>query len=70
MSSISNGSGVKIHARIDRIAKDLASYDFIIVGTSVWAGNMSSSVRRYAAHNKNKFKNVVLLLYIWWVGKR
>ena len=60
MSSISNGSGVKIHARIDRIAKDLASYEFhlVIVGTSVWAGNMSSSVRTYAARNKNKFKNV------------
>ena len=43
-------------AEIAPIINDPAKYDLIIVGTPVWAWNMSSAVRTYITNNKASFK--------------
>jgi flavodoxin len=35
-----------------------AAYDLVVVGTPVWAGNMSTPVRTYLVEQKNNFKAV------------
>ncbi len=37
---------------------DAANYDLVIVGTPVWASDMTPAVRTYLAQNKNKIKNL------------
>ncbi len=44
--------------RIKPAKADPSDYDIIIIGTPVWAGNMSSPVRTYLTQNKERFKNV------------
>lgn len=51
------GSGKKL-AKIQPVKKDPASYDIVVIGTPIWAGNMSSPVKTYLTENKAKFKNV------------
>jgi flavodoxin len=51
------GSGRKL-ATLKPIKKDPASYDIVVIGTPVWAANMSSPVRTYITENKAKFRNV------------
>lgn len=38
--------------------KDPADYDIVIIGTPVWAANMTPAVRTYITQNKEKIKNV------------
>ena len=45
-------------AKIQPVKKDPASYDIVVIGTPIWASNMSSPVRTYLTENKAKFKNV------------
>lgn len=43
---------------LKKIKKDPAEYDMIVVGTPIWAWNVSSPVRTYLTENKGKFKKV------------
>jgi flavodoxin len=49
---------LRTRARIGAIRNDAALYDLVVVGTPVWARNMSGPVRTYLEQNKNKFKSV------------
>ena len=51
------GSGRKL-AKIEPAKKDASQYDIVVIGTPIWAGNMSSPVRTYLTENKAKLKNV------------
>jgi flavodoxin len=44
--------------KLKPIQKDPAKYDLVIIGTPVWARNVSTPVRTYLAENKDKLKNV------------
>lgn len=43
---------------IKNIEKDPSEYDLVIIGTPVWASNMSCGVRTYINKNKDKLSNV------------
>jgi len=49
---------LKTRAEISPMTKDPSSYDLVVVGTPVWAGNMSSPIRTYIEKNKDAFRNV------------
>lgn len=51
---------LKTRARIGAIRNDPSSYDLIVVGTPIWAHNVSGPVRTYLEQNKNKFKSVAV----------
>jgi flavodoxin len=57
LMSAREGSGKK-RAKILPVKKDPAYYDIVVIGTPIWASNMSSPVRTYLTENKAKFKNV------------
>lgn len=44
--------------KIEEIKNDVSQYDLVIIGTPIWAGNISSAVRTYINLNKNKFNKV------------
>jgi len=50
-------SGKKL-AKLQPVKKDPANYDIVVIGTPVWASNMSSPVRTYITENKAKFQNI------------
>ncbi len=43
---------------IENTNYDPANYDLIILGTPIWAANISSPLRAYIEKNKNSFKDV------------
>lgn len=43
---------------IKQIEKDPSNYDIVIIGTPVWAANITPAIRTYIAQNKDKFKQV------------
>jgi len=51
-------AALRIPAWIDKPKNDASLYDTIIIGTPVWASNMSSPVRAYIEENLAKFKKV------------
>jgi flavodoxin len=57
MMSGRDATGRKL-ATIQPVKKDPANYDIVVIGTPIWASNMSSPVRTYITDNKAKFKNV------------
>lgn len=52
-----DGSGRRL-TKLQPVKKDPAGYDLLVIGTPIWAGNMSSPVRTYLTENKAKLKNV------------
>lgn len=50
------------------IQKDPAQYDLVIIGTPVWASNMSSPIRAYISENKSKFKEVAFFVTLGNTG--
>ena len=44
--------------KLHRPSKNPANYELVIIGTPVWAGNVSVPVRTYLAAFKDKFKKV------------
>ena len=44
--------------KLKPLEKDPAQYDIVIIGTPVWAANVSTPVRTYIVENKEKFKKV------------
>ena len=43
---------------LEKIDKDPGSYELIVIGTPIWASNMSTPIRTYIVENKEKFKRV------------
>ena len=43
---------------IEPIVNDPAKYDMVLIGTPIWAWNMTPAVRRYISDNKASFKEV------------
>lgn len=41
---------------IKETKKDSSQYDVVLIGTPIWAGNISCAVRTYINYNKDKFK--------------
>ncbi len=39
---------------------DPAQYDIVVLGTPIWASNMSSPIRAFTTENKNKINNIAL----------
>ena len=48
--------------KLKPMEKDPAQYDIVIIGTPVWAANVSTPARTYIAENKAKFKKVAFFL--------
>lgn len=48
----------KIAGKIQPVQKDMSEYDLVIIGTPIWAWNLSSTVRAALEQNKNKFKKI------------
>lgn len=44
--------------KINPIEKDVSQYDLVIVGTPVWAGNVSSPVRTFLHKYKDQLKDI------------
>lgn len=44
--------------RIKPIEKNPSNYDIVVIGTPVWAANMTPAIRTYIKQNKENFKNV------------
>lgn len=47
---------LKRQSKIQEVKHDPGAYDLVIIGTPVWAFNISSPVRSYIEQNKNTFK--------------
>ena len=45
-------------ATLKKYDKDPSSYDLTLIGTPIWAWNMSTPIRTYLSENKDKLKNV------------
>jgi flavodoxin len=43
---------------IKEIIKNPGDYDIVVIGTPVWAANMTPAIRTYISNNKEKFKQV------------
>lgn len=43
---------------LKEIKKNPDLYDLVIIGTPIWASNMSTPIRTYISEHKDKFKNV------------
>lgn len=56
--SAGRDASLERHARIKRPKKDPARYDLIVIGTPIWAGNMSPPIREYAFQEAGRFKHV------------
>jgi len=48
----------KIIPEIKETKKDASNYDLVIIGTPIWAWNVSSPIRAYIEKNKYKFKKI------------
>ena len=42
------------------LAHDPSQYDIVIIGTPIWASNMSSPIRAFITENKNKINQIAL----------
>ncbi len=43
---------------LEKIDKDVGSYDLIIIGTPIWSRRMSTPIKTFISENKSKFKSV------------
>lgn len=50
----------KVLADITQTTKDPSEYDIVVIGTPVWAWNISSPVRAYLHKHKGAIKNVAV----------
>jgi flavodoxin len=54
-----DASGKKLTV-IQQTKSDPSVYDIVVIGTPVWAGNMSAPIRTYISQNKEHFKKVAV----------
>ena len=47
-------AALKLKPRILPLKSDLSKYDLVVIGTPIWAGNMSSPVRSFLSKYKDK----------------
>ncbi len=52
-------AGFDNETELGELKYDPGEYDLVIIGTPIWAWNMSPAVRTYITKNKDKIKNVV-----------
>ena len=52
-------AGFENLTEIGKLKYDPADYDLVIIGTPIWAWNMTPAIRTYIDRNKKKLKNVV-----------
>ncbi len=52
----------KYLTEINAIKKNPKNYNLILIGTPIWAGDMTPAVRTYMTQFKNDFKNVAFFL--------
>ncbi len=45
---------------IKNVEKDPSSYDLVIIGTPIWAGNLSSPIRTYISKFRDRLKKVIV----------
>lgn len=50
------------HARLKESMKKVENYDLVVIGTPVWAGNLSVPVRSFLIKHRDRFKNVAFFL--------
>ncbi len=50
----------KALTKLQPVTKDPSKYDLVIIGTPIWAKNMSSPVRTYISENHAKFHNIAI----------
>lgn len=43
--------------QIEKIKSNIESFDHIIIGTPIWAGNITPAIRTFLVENKNKIKS-------------
>ncbi len=56
---------------ITKIKKDPSLYDLAIIGTPIWATNISAPIRAYISLNKNNFKNIAFFCsHLGWETKK
>ncbi len=53
---------------IKKIEKELSDYDLIIIGTPIWAFDMSVAVRTFVASYKNHFKKLAFFCVMGGLG--
>lgn len=51
---------LKRKTKIKPPEKDPSGYDFLVIGTPVWAGNITPAIRTYLMENKEKIKKLFL----------
>ena len=44
--------------KLEPLERDMADYELVIIGTPIWAWNLSAPVRTYITEQKDKFKRV------------
>lgn len=52
----------KNRTELGPLGKDPASYDLVVLGTPVWAGNITPALRTYLAVNKEKLKSIAYII--------
>jgi len=45
-------------AKLEKIEKDPASYDLVVIGTPMWNHTMSAAIRTYLTEYRDRFRNV------------
>ncbi len=51
----------KTTTKIGQLDQDPADYDLVVVGTPIWAGQMTPAVRTFLSANRSKMKQVAFL---------
>lgn len=54
-------AALKKETVIEKPIKSVSAYDLIIIGTPVWAANMTPAIRTYIKENKNQIKSAAFL---------
>ncbi|MGJ5140996.1 flavodoxin family protein [Bradyrhizobium oligotrophicum] len=58
----------QVPSRIATIAKDLSSYDLVVVGTPVWAWSLSSPVRSFLLASRSRLPAVAFFCTLGGAG--
>ena len=53
-------AAMKNQAKIKPLKKDPSKYDLVVIGTPVWAGDMTPAVRTFIMKSRKNFKKVAL----------